>query len=176
MAKAAKAKKTAAPKVDPYLDGLMSKLMERLGALERKMDTVIAHTTASRGSQPAPQAQRPAAPQQVFSSPHPMAEPKNLPRHERRTMYEAVCADCSDPCEVPFRPSPDRAIYCKPCFAKRRAEGRVNAPALRPQGAPSAPVSTASKPAATPVTPTKPTAPSKASKPAKAAKKAKKKK
>jgi CxxC-x17-CxxC domain-containing protein len=129
------------PQVDPYLDGLMAKLMDRLGALERKMDTVIAHTTANRPSDRSPQSgpgsfsqgPRPAQAQQVFSRPNAPLEPKHPSRHER-TMYEAVCADCSDPCEVPFRPSPERAIYCKPCFAKRRAEGRVH-----PQGQPQRP-------------------------------------
>lgn len=138
MGKKSSSKRSSVPKVDPYLDGFMGKLMDRLTSLERKMDTVIAHTTASRASHPAPQAPRPAVRQQVFSSPHPMVEPKNLPRHERRTMYEAVCADCKDACEVPFRPSPERAIYCKPCFAKRRAEGRLQPPS-RPQGPAPAP-------------------------------------
>ncbi len=143
MSKKTKTKsRGAVPQVDPYLDGLMAKLMDRLGALERKMDTVIAHTTAGRpqersaqsGHNPFSQGPRPAQSQQVFSRPIAPLEPKHPSRHDR-TMYEAVCADCNDPCEVPFRPSPERAIYCKPCFAKRRAEGRVHPQqGGRPQG------------------------------------------
>lgn len=34
-----------------------------------------------------------------------------------RPMYKAVCAECGKPCEVPFRPSGDRPVYCKDCFA-----------------------------------------------------------
>jgi len=34
------------------------------------------------------------------------------------TMHEAVCADCHKPCQVPFRPTNDRPVYCRDCFAK----------------------------------------------------------
>ena len=122
--------KSSAPRVDPYLEGLMSKLLDRLNALEKKMDTVVAQT----GGRPSNQAYQPSRPVQIsYSNPHPMAEPKHPTRHER-VMYEAVCADCKDACEVPFRPSPERAIYCKPCFAKRRSGngGRPGGPAPAP--------------------------------------------
>ena len=35
---------------------------------------------------------------------------------ERREMFKAVCAECSRPTEVPFRPSGERPVYCKECF------------------------------------------------------------
>ena len=37
-----------------------------------------------------------------------------------REMHKAVCADCKQECEVPFKPSGDRPVYCKACFAKRK--------------------------------------------------------
>jgi len=37
-----------------------------------------------------------------------------------REMHKAVCAECKQECEVPFKPSQDRPVYCKDCFAKRR--------------------------------------------------------
>lgn len=39
---------------------------------------------------------------------------------ERRevTMHEATCADCRKSCQVPFRPSNDRPVYCNDCFGK----------------------------------------------------------
>ena len=37
-----------------------------------------------------------------------------------REMHKAVCADCKKECEVPFRPSGDRPVYCKECFGKRK--------------------------------------------------------
>ncbi|HPZ55163.1 MAG TPA: zinc-ribbon domain containing protein [Bacillota bacterium] len=38
-----------------------------------------------------------------------------------RQMYDAVCADCGAECQVPFRPSGDRPVYCRECFQARRA-------------------------------------------------------
>ena len=33
------------------------------------------------------------------------------------------CADCSkEITELPFQPSPDRPIYCKDCWSKRRSQ------------------------------------------------------
>ncbi|MEW6069006.1 MAG: CxxC-x17-CxxC domain-containing protein [Candidatus Thermoplasmatota archaeon] len=47
-------------------------------------------------------------------------------RFERapREMHKAVCADCGKECEVPFNPDPNRPVYCRECWAKRRAERR----------------------------------------------------
>ena len=37
----------------------------------------------------------------------------------RRTMHQAVCDECGKDCEVPFRPSGDRPIYCSSCFENK---------------------------------------------------------
>lgn len=39
------------------------------------------------------------------------------------TMHNAICASCKKPCEVPFRPSGDKPVYCRDCFAGRSAMG-----------------------------------------------------
>ncbi|MEA4926205.1 MAG: zinc-ribbon domain containing protein [Syntrophomonadaceae bacterium] len=39
-----------------------------------------------------------------------------------REMYDAVCAACGKPCEVPFKPIGDRPVYCRECFAKMKAD------------------------------------------------------
>ena len=41
-----------------------------------------------------------------------------------REMHKATCADCKQECEVPFKPSGDRPVYCKACFGKRKDSGR----------------------------------------------------
>lgn len=39
-------------------------------------------------------------------------------------MFSAMCSDCGKNCEVPFRPSADRSVFCKDCFgAKRDGQG-----------------------------------------------------
>ena len=41
----------------------------------------------------------------------------NFPRRPgRREMHKAVCDECGKDCEVPFRPSGDKPIYCSNCF------------------------------------------------------------
>ncbi len=42
----------------------------------------------------------------------------------QREMHKATCADCQKECEVPFKPSGDRPVYCKECFSKRKDSGR----------------------------------------------------
>lgn len=42
-------------------------------------------------------------------------------------MYEATCAECGNRCEVPFRPSGDKPVYCSNCFGAKR-EGGDRAP------------------------------------------------
>jgi CxxC-x17-CxxC domain-containing protein len=36
------------------------------------------------------------------------------------TMYKAICDECHKSCEVPFRPSGDKPVYCNECFSKKR--------------------------------------------------------
>lgn len=35
---------------------------------------------------------------------------------ERPQMHEATCSDCGKRCEVPFRPTGDKPVYCSQCF------------------------------------------------------------
>jgi CxxC-x17-CxxC domain-containing protein len=36
------------------------------------------------------------------------------------TMHKAVCDQCHKSCEVPFRPSENKPIYCKECFSGKK--------------------------------------------------------
>ena len=40
---------------------------------------------------------------------------------ESTETYKAVCTDCGNECEVPFKPDPNRPVYCRECWAKRRS-------------------------------------------------------
>ena len=98
----------SALRVDPYLEGLMAKLLERLIGLEKKIDKVLAQT-AGRSSE--------------------SAEAKQPP-HRDRVLYEAICADCHKVCEVPFRPTETRPVYCKECWAKRKGGHTPSSPGM----------------------------------------------
>ena len=37
----------------------------------------------------------------------------------RLTMHQATCSECGASCEIPFRPSGNRPVFCSNCFAKQ---------------------------------------------------------
>jgi len=37
-----------------------------------------------------------------------------------REMHKAVCSECGKECEVPFKPTEGKPVFCRDCFAKRR--------------------------------------------------------
>ncbi len=49
-------------------------------------------------------------------------------RHERKPfrrdsgphqMHKAICSECGKECEVPFKPTEGRPVYCRDCFMKK---------------------------------------------------------
>ena len=42
----------------------------------------------------------------------------------QREMFKVVCSECKKECEVPFKPSGDRPVYCRDCFSKRKGGAR----------------------------------------------------
>jgi CxxC-x17-CxxC domain-containing protein len=44
------------------------------------------------------------------------------PRDSPLEFHEATCAKCGKTCEVPFRPSGNKPVYCRDCFNMK--EGR----------------------------------------------------
>lgn len=43
---------------------------------------------------------------------------------EEKEMHKAVCSDCGNECDVPFKPADDRPVYCRDCFSKHRKPRR----------------------------------------------------
>ena len=35
-------------------------------------------------------------------------------------LHNAVCSECGNPCEVPFKPEKDRPVYCQACWKRRK--------------------------------------------------------
>jgi CxxC-x17-CxxC domain-containing protein len=114
--------------------GLITTLVQKLVSLEAKIDTVLSRTA-------------PKPPEASGSQPMP-ATP-SMQNRNMRPMYKAVCADCRKNCEVPFRPSNDRPVYCKDCFtARKKKSGFTPRPENRPRTEPSAHVHPPQKPPA----------------------------
>ncbi len=37
-----------------------------------------------------------------------------------REMHKATCSECGQECEVPFKPTEGKPVYCKECYRKRK--------------------------------------------------------
>jgi len=101
---------------------LLVKMQHQIFLLEGKIDTLIG--LASR--QPAAAAHHP----QPFQRPDHSNRPNEIRQNNGfrdRVLHKAICADCNKACEVPFRPSGDRPVYCKECFSKRKTGGSFKA-------------------------------------------------
>ncbi len=150
--------KTSQPDIAVNQDivGLITTLVGKLVSLETKIDTVLTRLP-----------ERPVeVPRQQPSQSAPVERPK-----EHRQMFQVICADCGKNCEVPFRPSVGRPVYCKECFTKRKTGGNL-APRVevKPKEATSVPQASLEKlsvvkPAKAPAVKKKP--PAKKSKPTK---------
>ena len=46
----------------------------------------------------------------------------------RRTMHKAICDKCKKECELPFKPTGDKPVFCSDCF---RSKGNVRPPETR---------------------------------------------
>lgn len=39
-----------------------------------------------------------------------------------REMHKAVCSSCKKECEVPFKPTEGRPVFCRDCFLKSKGK------------------------------------------------------
>ncbi|MBI2146407.1 DNA-directed RNA polymerase [Candidatus Woesearchaeota archaeon] len=37
-----------------------------------------------------------------------------------REMHKATCSECGAECEVPFKPTEGKPVYCRDCYQKRK--------------------------------------------------------
>lgn len=129
MKKNLKSKSFSVPQKDEQdLATLINRIQERIGFLEKKIDILIS------------QSSKKPAEEKHFSKPFQRFDHSR--HHERgdrdnnfreRSFTRVICSDCGKECEVPFKPSGDRPVYCKECFAKRKGgsqhkEGYDNRP------------------------------------------------
>ena len=54
------------------------------------------------------------------------SERSDRPRFGEKTMHQAVCDKCGEECEVPFRPTAGKPVYCSNCFEKTSDRGGSN--------------------------------------------------
>ncbi|MBN1913206.1 MAG: hypothetical protein JW788_02280 [Candidatus Omnitrophica bacterium] len=109
-------------------------MQQQLSSLEGKMDRLL-----SRQSQNTPSGERPqqGAPPYRHHNFHSFQSRRHGDFKERR-MFQAVCAECGAACEIPFRPTGERPVYCKECFSQRKQGGPqpVKVPAIEKESIP----------------------------------------
>src|SRR3970282_2224353 len=42
--------------------------------------------------------------------------------NRRIEMHNAICGDCGNECEIPFKPKDSRPVYCRECFQKQKPQ------------------------------------------------------
>lgn len=52
---------------------------------------------------------------------------------QEKRMYSAICTECGNECEVPFRPTAGKPIYCSNCFRKGDNTGGKNTEQFKEQ-------------------------------------------
>jgi CxxC-x17-CxxC domain-containing protein len=108
---------------------VMAKVAERLEGMENKLEQVIRQNSAISAAMAHTgqyvQRVEPSHNGHEHKSEHPHSNQnhsqQNHNRHDR-VMYNAICADCRRECEVPFKPTGERPVFCKECWAKRKAD------------------------------------------------------
>ncbi|MDD5005217.1 MAG: hypothetical protein PHS93_01775 [Candidatus Omnitrophica bacterium] len=113
------------PEVEQNVDvvALINTMQQQLNSLERKIDSLIAkpqerHFEEKHFSKPF---------QRFDRHSHNRFDRGNRDNNFRERSYtKVICADCGNECEVPFKPSADRPVYCKDCFSKRKEGGTYN--------------------------------------------------
>lgn len=51
-----------------------------------------------------------------FSSGHNNRSYSSAPRE----LHKAICVECKNSCEVPFKPTEGKPVYCRDCFRKKQ--------------------------------------------------------
>ena len=115
-----------APQGELGVAGLINKVQQQLSVMEKKLDILISQS--SKRPFEKSYSRRPSRPFDQFPR-HNRGRQGNGPMgnsFRERTFTRAICSDCNKECEIPFKPSGGRPVYCKECFSKRRKGDSFN--------------------------------------------------
>ena len=111
-----------APQDEPGVAGLINKVQQQLSAMEKKLDILISQSSKRPFEKSYSQ-----KPSRRFNHSHRHDRGRGDSGPRERTYTRVVCADCNKECEIPFKPSGNRPVYCKECFSKRKGGSSFNA-------------------------------------------------
>jgi len=102
--------------------GVIAKIQQQLVNIENKLDSLISRPkeTPFKGEQ---QFSKPFRGFDRFRGRENRGQGNDF--RERR-LFKVICAECNKECEVPFKPTGDRPVYCKECFSRRKQGGSFN--------------------------------------------------
>jgi CxxC-x17-CxxC domain-containing protein len=43
----------------------------------------------------------------------------------KKTLYTTICIECKQECTIPFKPAPDRPVYCKTCWITKKTTKQI---------------------------------------------------
>lgn len=97
---------------------IMNRIENRLGALEAKIDILI-----NRPAEKHREERNFSKPFQHGGHSNNYDKGRDHNNFRERNFFKTICADCNKECEVPFKPTGDRPVYCKECFSRRKEGG-----------------------------------------------------
>jgi CxxC-x17-CxxC domain-containing protein len=103
-------------KNDKDVPAMMVQIQGQLAVLDRKLDSFMTKSLTELAQALA--ASKPVVRPQVHMPPSVRPAQSEFPL--RRPMYAVICYECGKDSELPFKPSGNRPVYCKECFAKRK--------------------------------------------------------
>ncbi len=102
------------PQIETDMPNIINKMQAQLVSLENKIDTLISRSTERHSEE-----KHFSKPFQRSDRPSRYGAGRRDNRTKERSFTQAICADCKKECEVPFKPSGGRPVYCRECFSKR---------------------------------------------------------
>ncbi|MFA6357885.1 MAG: CxxC-x17-CxxC domain-containing protein [Candidatus Omnitrophota bacterium] len=104
------------PEAQNDLTGLVNKMCDQLVSLEKKLDTLINRAPDRAAAAGGDRFERPGR-----FRPAGRSGGSRYDERPRETNFtQAVCSECGKECEIPFKPTGDRPVYCRDCFSARK--------------------------------------------------------
>ncbi len=105
------------PQDEPNVADLINKMQQQLNDIEKKLDTLISQSL--KKSFEKSYSQKPSS---HFNRSQGYNRGGEGSDSRGKNFTRAICADCNKECEIPFRPSGGRPVYCRECFSKHRKD------------------------------------------------------
>ena len=106
---------------EPDVADQINKIQQQLSAVEKKLDILINQSSKKPFEKNYSQ-----KPSRSFDRSYNRDRGRRDSGSRERTYTRVVCAECNQECEIPFKPSGDRPVYCKECFSKRKEGSSFN--------------------------------------------------